>query len=147
MFKKIRNWEYGFIYPYYSPKKGYFVAILENITERKEAERKIKDSAEKCRSLGESTEDSIYLIDESLRYLFANEKFLLKFSLPMDKIVGRKYGEFHSKEDTKKFAEKVNKVFETGKSLLYEYQSARDGKYFIRTLCGRGRYSSVENLL
>ena len=30
--------------------------------------------------------------------------------------------------------EKIEKVFETGKSLSYEYRSERDSEYFLRTL-------------
>jgi two-component system, NarL family, sensor histidine kinase UhpB len=94
----------------------------------------LRESEEKYRSLVESTKDSIYLIDENLRYLFVNQKHLSRFSLPTDRIIGRKYEEFHSKEESKGFAERIQKVFENGKSLSYEYQSEKDGRYFIRTL-------------
>ncbi len=78
----------------YSPQKGYFVAVFENITDRKRAEEALRESEEKYRSLVESTEDCIYLVDENLRYLFANKKIQSRFDLPMDKVIGRKYGRF-----------------------------------------------------
>ena len=109
-------------------------ALVGNIILRKQAEDALRESEEKYRSLAESTEDCIYLVDENLRYLFANKKIQSRFDLPMDKVIGRKYGDFHSKDETKNFAEKVNKVFETVQSLSYEYLSKRDGRYFIRTL-------------
>ena len=108
--------------------------LNQQIHERIEAKKSLQESEEKYRSLVESTEDSIYLIDENLRYLFANKKIQSRFGLPMDKVIGRKYGDFHSREETKNFAEKVNKVFETTQSLSYEYRSKRDNRYFIRTL-------------
>jgi len=102
--------------------------------DRKLAEEALQENEEKYRSLVESTEDCIYLIDKNLKYLFANDKIQSRFNLSMDKIIGRKYDDFHSKEETKNFAEKVNKVLETVQSLSYEYKSKRDNRYFIRTL-------------
>ncbi|MDH5769092.1 MAG: PAS domain S-box protein, partial [Nitrospirota bacterium] len=56
-------------------------AILRNITERKQAEEILKNSEEKYRSLVESTEDSIYLIDRNCKYLFMNKKYLSRLGL------------------------------------------------------------------
>ena len=110
------------------------LVLLEDITERKRAEEALRESEEKYRSLVESTEDSIYLVDRNFRYLFMNEKRLSRFGLPREKVIGRTYGEFHSEEEAKEFAGKVKAVFETAESLSYEYRSERDGRYFLRTL-------------
>jgi PAS domain S-box-containing protein len=117
----------------FAGKNADFINILD-ISERKRADEALRESEEKYRSLVESTEDSIYLLDRNCEYLFANKKLQSIFGLPVDKIIGRKYGDFHSKDETKNFAEKVNKVFETVQSLSYEYRSKRDNRYFIRTL-------------
>jgi len=105
-----------------------------DLTEGVQAEEALRESGEKYRSLVESTEDSVYLVDRDCRYLFMNQKHLSRFGLPADKVIGRAYRKFHSKKETKQFAEKVHEVFETGKSLLYEYRSQRDSGYFLRTL-------------
>ena len=108
--------------------------LSQEIANRKRAEEALRDSEEKYRSLVESTEDSVYLVDRNCRYLFMNKKHLARFGLPADKVIGRTYGEFHSEDETKEFANKLNKVFKTARSLSYEYRSQRDGGYFIRTL-------------
>jgi PAS domain S-box-containing protein len=105
-----------------------------DITERKRAENALRASEEKYRSLVESTEDSVYLIDVDLTYLFMNEKHLSRFGLPENKVIGRKYEEFHSEKETKAFAEKVDMVVKTGRSLWHEYTSLRDGRHFLRTM-------------
>jgi len=113
---------------------GEQLVIYEDITDRKQAEDSLKESEGKYRSLVESTEDSIYLLDRNCMYLFINEKHLSRFGFPLHKVIGRPYAEFHSEDDTKDFVRKVEKVFETGESLYYEYRSERDGGYFLRTL-------------
>ena len=126
--------------------------VLEDITERKRAEealrrfseeleqkvrektKSFRKSEEKYRSLVESTEDSIYLLDRNCTYLFMNKEHLSRLGLTAKKAIGRAYAEFHSEDDTRELVEKVEKVIETGKSLSYEYRSQRDDGYFIRTL-------------
>ncbi len=99
---------------------------------RKLAGETLRESEERYRSLA-TTADSMYLVDSSCRYLFMNEGHLSRFGVTLDKIVGRAYGEFHSKENTKAFVGMVKGVFETGSSKQIEYRSERDGRYFIRT--------------
>ncbi len=95
---------------------------------------KLRKSEEVYRSLVESTEDSVYLVDKDCRYLFMSDKDLSRLGLPADRVIGKAYGESHSPEETNKLAEKVNQVFETGKSIRHEHRSRRDGRYILRTL-------------
>ncbi len=107
---------------------------LTGIVARKRAEEALQESEERYRSLVESTEDSVYLVDKMGTYLFMNKNCLSRFDLPIGKVVGRPYGKFHSEEKTNEFCEKLKEVFETGRSVQYEHKSERDGLYFLRTL-------------
>ncbi len=98
-----------------------------NIINRRRADEALRESEEKYRSLVESTEDSIYLVDRNCAYMFMNKEHLKRFGMPKDKIIRRRYGEFHSKEETKEFKGRINAVIETGKSHHYVYESERGG--------------------
>ncbi|MCD6223427.1 MAG: diguanylate cyclase, partial [Deltaproteobacteria bacterium] len=108
--------------------------IAKDITEYKQAEEALRESEEKYRSLVESTEDSVYLVDRDCRYLFINEKRLSRLGVSKDQIINRPYSEFHSKEETEEFVKAAEEVFKTGNSIQYEHRSHRDNRYFLRTL-------------
>jgi len=97
--------------------------------------------------LVESTEDSVYLVDRDCRYLFVNEQHLSRLGMPVDKIIGKTYGELHSEEETKEFAGILEEVFENGKSVQQEHRSRRDNRYILRTLSpvkdSEGRVTAV----
>ena len=124
------------------------ICTVEDVTEHKHADDALQESEEKYRSLIESFEDSVYLVDRDCRYLFVNPKFLSRLGgLSLNKVIGRVHGEFSHAEDTKVFAEKVEEVFKTGKYVMYEHRSSKDNRYVLRTLSpvkdSKGRTTSV----
>ena len=100
--------------------------------ERRKAEEMLRQSVEKYRSLAASV-DSMYLVNRECRYVFMNEGHQRRFNQPFEEIIGRRYSEFHSKENSNDFAERMREVFKTGKPITQEYRSERDGRYFLRT--------------
>ena len=48
--------------------------------------------------------------------------------------MGKKYGDFHTREVTNRFTEIVDEVFRTGRSVQVEHKSLRDDNYFLLTL-------------
>jgi diguanylate cyclase (GGDEF)-like protein/PAS domain S-box-containing protein len=140
---------------YVSKGRRKVICSIRDITRRKKLEEKLKNkekelqrylfeleayaievqkNEEKYRSLVESTEDSVYLLDRNLRYLYMNNKHLSRLRLSGDGYSGRSYSEFHLPEEAEWFAEKATKVFETGKSLQVETRSNAEEKYFLLTL-------------
>jgi len=112
-----------------------FEPLKSYIEELKRSEGTLQESEARYRSLVETTDDSIYLVNSKCEYLFMNAKHRSRLFILFDEeYVGRTYGDFHSPEETNVFSEKVNKVFETGEALRHEHRSQRDDHYFLRTL-------------
>lgn len=109
------------------------IELVRDVSERKHIEAALLESEEKYRSLVESTDNSIYLVDRDYQYLFINKKQLKRLGISQDHFKGKSFGDFHKPQETKMFQEKVDTVFETGKSDQYEYQSLRDGRHFLQT--------------
>lgn len=100
----------------------------------KHSEQVIEKSEAKYRSLVESSEDSIYLIDRDYCYLFINKKHLARLGISKENYQGHGYGEYHSPQVTQKFIETAAKVFETGEAVQHEHRSERDNEFFLLTL-------------
>jgi len=108
--------------------------LTSSIKDLHRSEEALQESEAKFRSLVETTDDSIYLVNRNGEYLFMNTKYRSRRGIVFDgEYEGKAYNDFHSPEETKVFGEKVDRIFETGESLQQEYRS-RDGKYFLRTL-------------
>ncbi len=103
-------------------------------SEQKRAAEMLHESEEKYRSLVESTEDSIYLVDRRCTYLFMNKKHLSRLGIENEGFFGRSYREFHSASETAEFMKQIETVFRTGKSIQHEHKSHRDGVCFLRSL-------------
>jgi two-component system sensor histidine kinase UhpB len=102
--------------------------------QRKAMEKKLRDSEEKYRSLVESTDDSIYMLDPSGVYLFANEKYLSRIGLSPEEVIGRPYGSFHTGRQEEELLSKLPQVIDSGSSIQVEDSGAGDNRYYLRTL-------------
>ena len=102
------------------------------LIESKQSSKLIQHSESRFRSLVDSTDDSIYLVDRDLNYLFMNRQHISRIG--SDKTyIGQPFSNFHSPEETEMFAKKVSAAIEHKKSEQYEYKSFRDGRYFLQT--------------
>lgn len=98
------------------------------------AEEMLRKSEEKYRSVVETTDDFIFVVDRAGTYLFMNRNYLARRGLMETGYQGRTYSEFHSTEETKSFMGKIGEVFAKGNPLWYEYESRSDDRSFLRTL-------------
>jgi PAS domain S-box-containing protein len=107
--------------------------LLSSIEDLKRSEEALRASEERYRSIVETTDDSIYLVDGNYKYLYMNEKHRKRMGFSGGEYAGRCFSEFHSDMETRDFIEKVDTVFERARSGQYEHRSERDNQYFLRT--------------
>ncbi|HUH65770.1 MAG TPA: PAS domain S-box protein [Syntrophales bacterium] len=133
------KWKKAFLWAKASPlynSKGDIVGAIESIrdiTERKEAERRLQESEEKYRSLA-SGSDLMYLVDKDCKYLFMNDGLLSRIGIALNDVEGKSYGDFHSEADAREFSEIVRHIFKMGHAVQHEHRSQRDDRYFLRSL-------------
>ena len=101
--------------------------------QRLRIEDELAKSREQFISLVNSTNDSIYVVDRNSEYLFMNKIYLSRLGIISDQYEGRRYDEFHSEAATNEFSEIVKRVFTQKVSLQNEYQSEKDGNYYLQT--------------
>lgn len=106
---------------------------------RQRSENELQAIQEKYRSLVDSTEDSIYLVDADCNYLFMNKKHRKRLALEDVSLDGKSYEDYHTAEESGEFKKRIEQVCRTASSSQYEHQSLRDGRYFIQT------FSPVKN--
>ncbi|MEA3438330.1 MAG: ATP-binding protein, partial [Thermodesulfobacteriota bacterium] len=110
----------------------FFGSIVDALI--KDKSKSLKASEEKYRSIVESTNDTVYMVDKDSRFLSANSKFLSEHRLTEEKIIGKNFFDFHSIEETKEFSNRIDKVFETSQATHYEAFDKNQEKWVMRTL-------------
>jgi len=99
---------------------------------QQEAEERLRQSEIQYRSFVESMEDSLYTVDINLNYLLINSRHLARQGLSPDMYIGKKYGDFHTDNETRIFAAFVDKVVKTKSTVQDEYE--KNGQHFLRKL-------------
>lgn len=79
----LRRWLSSSVF---SPKKGFFVSMFQDITERKKAELAIESSEQKFRALVEQSLTGIYIFDRK-KFLYVNDHFAEIFGYTVEEVL------------------------------------------------------------
>ncbi len=115
--------------------KGWIEGVSEDITERKQVEKALRDSELRYRSLIEYSSDAIFCVDEKGEYKFTNNLFATTFGKTPDYFIGKTFWDIYPKEHADYRYEATKRVFQTGKSESLEVEVPLPDKtlYFYAT--------------
>ena len=105
-----------------------FQIIATNITERKQAEEKLKESEQKYRLLFETSPDYITQVDREGRYLAANPATARSLGVPLEQLIGKKVFQVMPREIAELRLANMRKVLDEGRPQVFEDERA--GRYF-----------------
>lgn len=88
---KAERWVDGLIWVRYDTenKSAQYQGILEDITDKKEAQDALKMSEEKYRALAESAQDYIFIINSESQIVYANEYTSRQVGIPVGELPGK----------------------------------------------------------
>jgi PAS domain S-box-containing protein len=106
--------------------------MIQQAVLRKRIEEALLQSETNYRTLVESTEDSIYMVDRNGRYLFMNTHHKVRLGISRDAVITMSYDDLHTPDESEHFLNLVREVIRTSSPLQDEYN--HDGRWFIRTM-------------
>jgi len=111
-------------------------AELRNMIQQSVMRKRVEDalirSEVNYRTIVESTNDSIYMVNRNSQYLFMNSHHQKRLGITGKNYEGRNYSEFHTPEETEKFNASVKRCIDTGQTTQEEYQ--HNDRWFIRRM-------------
>jgi PAS domain S-box-containing protein len=113
-----------------------FWGITRDVTERIKAEKALRESEEKYRTILNGLEESYYEVDLAGNFVFFNEAICKSYGRTYDELMGMNYKEYVFPGDVEKVFSVFNQVFRTGiPTAILDFRIVRiDGE--IRTIEG-----------
>ncbi|MFX1517100.1 MAG: PAS domain S-box protein [Promethearchaeota archaeon] len=106
-----------------------FRGIVRDITERKDTERKLRESEEKYRTILKSIEDGYYEVDLAGNFTFFNDSMCKILGYSKDEMIGMNYRQYTSDHAAKAVYKIFNKVYRTGiPAKIVDYEIIRKDK-------------------
>jgi PAS domain S-box-containing protein len=92
------------------------IACVRDISERKQADEKLRESREMYRALSENSTDLIMRFDRDLRHVYVNSALENHLLVSADSFIGKTHTELGFPEELiKMWEDNINSVFKTGK--------------------------------
>lgn len=100
--------------------------IFRDVTERKRAEEKLRESEEKYRTILDNIEEGYYEVDLAGNFTFFNDSLFKMLNYSKNELMGMNNQQYMDEESAKRIYEIFNKVYKTGRpSKGVEFQVIR----------------------
>lgn len=122
-------------------------AMLEDITERHEAEERLRRSEQRFRRFVENANEILYSVSADGHYLYVSPTWTAKLGHPVDEVTGQPVSRFIHPEDQRVFWDFLRHVLEQGRSTFsVEYRALhRDGHYRWHASSGAAYFDESGN--
>jgi two-component system sensor histidine kinase/response regulator len=106
-------WEFASISPIRNDKgiTTHFLAVKEDISERKRAEGLLRESEERYKLITQNTLDIIFMLDKTGKQLFFNESVEKILGYKQEELVGKSFTRFVPKSEMTKYLLQLKNVF------------------------------------
>lgn len=101
-------------------KVNAFLSTTRDITQWKLAQAALKESEEKYRSLVESSDAMIAIVNSDGEFVFVNDKRAAFLGQPKENIIGKTAYDFYDKPTAERFMHNVQRVFDEKKKHVFE---------------------------
>lgn len=114
----------------------YYEGAVEDITERKVAEERLRNSETLYHSLVETLPQNIFRKDLSERFTFANQRFCKTLGQPLEAILGKTDFDFFPPGLAEKYQHDDRVIMESGKPMeaIEEHQPPDGGKLYVQVV-------------
>jgi two-component system, cell cycle sensor histidine kinase and response regulator CckA len=120
----------------YGPEPQHFVAVFDNITERKRAEAQLHAQDRQLQAIVEAVNDIVFEFDEAGRYLNVWAADETKLARPKAELLGRRVADVLGADAAGPFVERFRRVVRSGvpESLEYALTLADGEHWFFGTI-------------
>jgi phosphoserine phosphatase RsbU/P len=114
----------------------YYEGTVEDITQRRQAEEKVRNSEALYHSLVETLPQNIFRKDLEERFTFGNQQFCKILGRKLEEIVGKTDFDFFPRELAEKYQRDDRRVLETGKpyQTVEEHQPPGGSKMYVQVV-------------
>lgn len=95
-------------------------AIIRDVSERKRIEQQLRESEQRYRTLAETAQDMIVLIDRQGRLLYVNQFTAHMLARRLEQIIGRKYSLFLDRQSNRELGRYLEQAFQSAEVVTFE---------------------------